>query len=59
MLGVEFGNTFDGRGAAACIEVDDFLVGVLEREDDRVCRERGERRVKFLFDFAVRSNNLK
>jgi hypothetical protein len=39
---VEFGDARDGLRARAAVEVDDFLVGVLEGEDDRVGREGGE-----------------
>jgi hypothetical protein len=42
VLSVEFGNTFNRLCIAARVEVNDFLVRVLEREDDRVGREGGE-----------------
>lgn len=39
---VELRNAFDGSAVTARIEVDDFLVGVLEWEDDWVRREGSE-----------------
>lgn len=48
MLGVEFGNTRNRLGIAARVEVDDFLVGVLEGEDDGVGGESCELGVELL-----------
>jgi hypothetical protein len=48
VLGVELGNTFDGLCIATRVKVDDFLVGVLEREDDGIGWEGGEGRMQFL-----------
>lgn len=48
MLGIEFRYAIDGLGVRAGVKVDYFLVGVLERQDDGVCRERCKLRVQFL-----------
>ena len=48
VLGVELGDAFDGLGIAARVEVDDFLVRVLEGEDDGVGWEGCEGWVQFL-----------
>jgi hypothetical protein len=45
---VEFRDARDGLRARAAVEVDDFLVGVLEGEDDRVGGEGGEGGVQFV-----------
>jgi hypothetical protein len=45
---IELGYALNGRAVAARVEVDDFLVGVLEREDDGVGRECRKGRVEFL-----------
>lgn len=47
-LGVEFGDVGDGRCGLRGVEVNYFLGGAFEGEDDRVRREDGEFRVKFL-----------
>jgi hypothetical protein len=38
-LGIELGHALDGGTVAARVEINDFLVGMLEREDDGVGRE--------------------
>lgn len=48
MPGIEVGDTFDWGRIAARVEVDYFLVGVLEWKDDGICWERCERWVEFL-----------
>lgn len=48
MLGVEFGDALDGRAIRARVEVDDFLVRVLEGKDDGVGGEGGEVGVELL-----------
>ena len=45
MLGVELGDAFDGGAVRTGIEVDDFLVGVLEGKDYGVGREGREVRM--------------
>lgn len=47
-LAVEFRDAWDGRAGGARVEVDNFLVGVLEGEDDRVGGEDGKVGVEFL-----------
>lgn len=41
-LGVELRYAFNGSAVATRVEVNDLLIGVLEREDDGVGRERSE-----------------
>ena len=48
MLGVELGYALDGLGVAARIEVDDFLVCMLEWKNDGVGREGSKGRMEFL-----------
>lgn len=48
-LGVELWYALDGSAIAARVEVDNFLVGVLEWEDDRVGGEGSKGRVQFLY----------
>jgi hypothetical protein len=48
MLGVELGDAFNGRAVRARVEVDNFLVGVLEGKDDGVGWEGGEIGVELL-----------
>jgi hypothetical protein len=50
MLGVELGNTFNRLCIAARVKVNDLLIGVLEREDDRVGREGGKGGMELLQD---------
>jgi hypothetical protein len=46
---IELGNPGNrGPTRSALVEIDDFLVGVLEREDYGVCRESGEVRMELL-----------
>ena len=47
-LGVEFRNTGDGSGCLRGVEVNDFLGGLFEGKDDRVCGEDGELGMQFL-----------
>ena len=47
-LGIEFWNALDWRGIAACIEINDVLVGVLEWKDGCVGRESSEVGMEFL-----------
>jgi hypothetical protein len=35
-LGIEFGHALNGSRIATRVEVDDFLIGVLEGEDDGI-----------------------
>jgi hypothetical protein len=49
-LRVELGNTGNWLGGGASVEVNYFLVGVLEWEKDRVCWEYGETWVKLLLN---------
>jgi hypothetical protein len=48
MLGVELGHAFNGRAVRTRVEVNDFLVGVLEGKDDGVGWESGEVGVELL-----------
>lgn len=48
MLGVEFGDTSDRLGVRASVEVNYFLIGVLEGQNDGVCGECCELRMQFL-----------
>ena len=48
MLCIKFWYTFDRSRVAACIEVDDLLVGVFEWKNDRICRKCCELGMKFL-----------
>jgi hypothetical protein len=48
MLSVELGYAFNGRRVTARVEINDFLIRVLERKNDRVSGEGSKRRVKFL-----------
>jgi hypothetical protein len=48
MLGIEVWYTFNGCRIAARVEVDDFLVGVLEGENDGVGWECCEGGMEFL-----------
>ena len=50
VLGVELGNTFNRLCIAARVKVNDFLVRVLEREDDRISRKGGKRGMELLQD---------
>ena len=49
-LGVEFGDAGDGDGGLGRVEVDYFLRGVFEGEDDGVSWEDGEFGVEFLVE---------
>lgn len=53
MLGIEFWNALNGCGITTRVKVDDLLVGVLEGEDDRICREGGKFGMKFLAATSV------
>lgn len=50
VLGVELGNTFNRFCIAARVKVNDLLVRVLEREDDRISRKGGKRGMELLQD---------
>jgi hypothetical protein len=50
VLGVELGDAFDGLSIAPRVEIDDFLVRVLEWENDGVGWEGREGWVEFLGD---------
>jgi hypothetical protein len=49
VFGVELGHAFDGFRVAARVEVNNFLVGMLERKDDGVGWEGREGGVELLF----------
>ena len=48
MLSVELGYAIDGLSVRPSVEVNYFLVGVLEGQDDRICRECSKFRVQLL-----------
>lgn len=48
MLGVELGDTSDRLGVRASVEVNYFLIGVLEGQNDGVCGECCKLRMQFL-----------
>lgn len=54
MRGVELGDALNWRRVAARVEINDLLVGMLERKDSGVGGEYGKRGMQFL-DVAVRS----
>ena len=52
MLGVELGDAFNRCAVGARIEVDDFLILMLKREDDGVGWEGGEVRMQLLLQVS-------
>jgi hypothetical protein len=55
MLGIELGHTSDWLSVRASVEVDYFLIGVLERQDDGVCGESCKLGMQFLQHLLARA----
>lgn len=58
VLGIELGDSGDGRRVGARVKVDDFLIRVLEGKDDGVGREGCKLRMELLYSRQKKDGNI-